>query len=188
MAKPSLLFISAWIAVQILSFRSSAGCLYALGQEHPDSLQPGDTTAVRDTLVAKSAAAGKLRFRGRSALAALLEDSLELEKLGPERLNRTYPLYLDDIFRLNPFFVSGDSLGNGYARKFSSLGTGFEGTGVYLNGMPLDDPLTGQVDWRIVAPEVLGEAMFVPSRPPRILPTGWSTSSITTAWNGAWAG
>ena len=161
MAKPPPLFLSAWIAAQILSLIFSAGGLYAQGAELPDSVQPGDSAAVHDTLAAERPAVGKLRLRGQSAPAALLADSLGVEELAPARLKLAYPLYLDDIFRLNPAFVSGDSLGNGYARKFSSLGTGFAGTGVYLNGMPLDDPLTGQVDWRILAPEILGGASVI---------------------------
>ena len=71
---------------------------------------------------------------------------------------KSYAIYLDELFRLAPQFMLGDSLGNGYPRRFSPFGGGFAATGVYLDGMPLNDPLTGAVDWRMLAPEVLSRA------------------------------
>ena len=132
------------------------------GEEPADSTRafqlPADSTAVTDSLPADSLLAAKLFLRGSTGLAALLADSLGREELSSAQLEQSFPLYLDDIFRLDPSLVSGDSLGSGYASKFSPLGAGFEAAQVFLNGMPLSDPLTGSMDWRLVAPEIVGSA------------------------------
>ncbi len=131
------------------------------GEEHPpghDREQQADSVAARDSLPSMPPLTANLFLRRSTGLAALLADSLGRQELSPGQLEKSFPLYLDDVFRLNPAMVSGDSLGNGYARKFSSLGAGFEAVRVFLNGMPLADPLTGSLDWRLVAPEIVGSA------------------------------
>jgi len=132
-----------------------------LGEEHPpshDREQQADSVAARDSLPCKPPLAANLFLRSSTGLAALLADSLGRQELSPGQLEKSFPLYLDDVFRLSPAMVSGDSLGNGYARKFSPLGAGFEAVRVLLNGMSLADPLTGSLDWRLVAPEIVGSA------------------------------
>lgn len=132
-----------------------------LGEEHTPSHsreQQADSVAARDSLPCKPPLAANLFLRSSTGLAALLADSLGRQELSPGQLEKSFPLYLDDVFRLSPAMVSGDSLGNGYARKFSPLGAGFEAVRVLLNGMSLSDPLTGSLDWRLVAPEIVGSA------------------------------
>ncbi|HUU28700.1 MAG TPA: hypothetical protein VM123_12890 [archaeon] len=88
-------------------------------------------------------------------------DSLSRFEISSLEFKKSFPLYLDDMFRLRSFFMSGDSLGNGYSRKFNPLGAGFDAVRVNLNGMPLNDPLTGMVDWRMLAPEIADRAIVI---------------------------
>jgi hypothetical protein len=136
----------------------AAAKLQATEPTNSDTLQQADSVAGADSLPSAPSLAANLFLRSSTGLAALLADSLGRKELSGGQLERSFPLYLDDVFRLDPSMVGGDSLGNGYARRFSPLGSGFEAVRVLLNGMPLDDPLTGSVDWRLVAPEIVGSA------------------------------
>jgi len=141
-----------------LFFLLAAAGLQGLENADSQAVEPPDSVAGPDSLPRPTSLAANLYLRSRTGLVALLADSLGCRKFSGSLLERSFPLYLDDIFRLDPAMVSGDSLGNGYARKFSPLGAGFEAVCVFLNGMPLADPLTGSVDWRLVAPEIVGRA------------------------------
>jgi len=118
---------------------------------------PGDSAVPATPAAADSSSAGTIQPVGTQSRLdlgpgeeSLLFDSRFIEK--------SYALYPDEVFRLVPAFMLGDSLGNGYPRRFSPLGCGFGATGVSLDGMPLNDPLTGAVDWRMIAPEILDQA------------------------------
>jgi TonB-dependent Receptor Plug Domain len=101
--------------------------------------------------------------RSRLPLRVTLADSLEMIEYPSGQLRRSGAFYIDDLLRLNPFIMSGDSLGNGYTNKFNPLGAGFDQVRYFLNGMPLTDPLTGDIDLRMIAPEILGRILVLPS-------------------------
>ena len=133
------------------------------GEIVPASDTTGESSSVEDTLKAGRQLPESVLERSRLALMATLTDSLERTELTPGQLRRSGAFYLDDLLRLNSYFLSGDSLGNGYANKFSPLGAGFDQVRYFLNGMPLTDPLTGDVDLRMVAPEILERVVILPS-------------------------
>ncbi|MEA1996762.1 MAG: hypothetical protein U9N45_03955, partial [Gemmatimonadota bacterium] len=125
--------------------------------EFPPDSPPADSSAVGAPWLAD-----ELILRSRTGLAALLTDTSALGAVRSRHdLEGSHAFYLDDVFRLRPSYLSGDSLGNGYSRKFNPLGAGFDALAVNLNGMPLDDPLTGMVDWRMLEPDVIGRAFMV---------------------------
>jgi len=120
-------------------------------------------TAAGDTSQALKRLPASVIKRSRLALTALLADSLERIDITPGQLRRSAAFYIDDLLRLNSFFLSGDSLGNGYANKFNPLGAGFDQVRYFINGMPLTDPLTGDLDLRMIAPEILERIVILPS-------------------------
>ncbi len=108
-----------------------------------------------DTLVQSRFDRAELASRSRFWLpSSPLDSTMELE-FTSEHLRRSRPFYLDDLFRRLPGYLAGDSLGNGYPRRLSLAGAGFDAPQVRLDGMPLNDPLTGGFDWRMVSPRVL---------------------------------
>ncbi|MEA2062232.1 MAG: TonB-dependent receptor [Gemmatimonadota bacterium] len=115
-----------------------------------------------DSLSTVRSLPSSVRARSSLALAAYLADSLGAVEFTPGRLRRSGAYYIDDFLRLDPFLVSGDSLGNGYAKKLSPLGAGFDQVRYFLNGMPLTDPLTGGVDLRMVSCDVLERVLILP--------------------------
>ncbi|MBW7998429.1 MAG: Plug domain-containing protein, partial [Candidatus Glassbacteria bacterium] len=129
-----------------------------------------DSVAVADSSVASpdsTSAAGVepldplVRFRSRSTLSLLFTDTLLSRPIRPQAFSLAFPFYLDDALRLAPSMVSGDSLGNGYPRRFSPLGAGFAATGVFLDGMQLADPLSERVDWRLVPVEIVAQGAVI---------------------------
>ena len=154
-----------WVFAVIMVFFSicplkSAG---PAGEIVPASDTTAESSSVEDTSKAWRQLPESVLERSRLALMATLTDSLERTELTPGQLRRSGAFYLDDLLRLNSFFLSGDSLGNGYTNKFSPLGAGFDQVRYFLNGMPLTDPLTGDVDLRMVAPEILERVVILPS-------------------------
>ncbi len=129
----------------------------------PESGTVAESPSAADTLKTRPKLPDDVIARSHLALAALLTDSLERSEITPGQLRRSGAFYLDDLLRLNSCLLSGDSLGNGYVEKFSPLGAGFDQMRCYLNGMPLTDPLTGEVDLRMVAPEILERVLILPS-------------------------
>jgi hypothetical protein len=134
----------------------------------PAAVFPAETSAdsskapgIKDSLQVTPPLPEEIFSRSRLGLQASEIDSLERIDIQSEEIERSAPFYLDDFFRRQPFFLSGDSLGNGFSRKFNSLGAGFDQLRVYLNGMPLDDPLTGETDWRMLSPEIVSSALIL---------------------------